>query len=148
MYLGYGLLSQIFPETTGIKDPMLMFHTVTSDADADQPRGLFIPLWGNGDDLKKALNNGAVAAIWEKGQQVPSYTPNHFPVFYTNNLWEDVKKMLEIHIEMVKQEKEVKQMSKFIDTGLLNEKIKTYDSSDKIKQILELIQTLEGLRGE
>jgi hypothetical protein len=146
MYLDYRTLIQIFPKSTGIKDLALEFLSISTSGKSKQPRGLFIPLWENDDELLQAINNGAVAAIWEQNSVLPSYCPNHFPVFFSKNIWEDVNKMLVSYIEMLKQEEEIKQMSIFLDVELLNEKLKTYDEYDKTKQILQLVQALEEVR--
>lgn len=146
MKVGYNLLTNVFSKTGGIKDESLEFQTVATRGKDVQPMGLFIPLWGNSDELLEAINNGAVAAIWEEGRELPRYTPNHFPIFFTNEMTKDIKKMLDDYIEMLKQEEDRKQMSKFIDVELLNEKMKTYDDFEKVKPILKLMQSLEEVR--
>lgn len=148
MYLGYSLLAQIMPNSIGIKDSELLFSTIALNGAIKQPYGLFIPLWNNSDELMMAINNGAVAAVWEEDRGIPAFTPNHFPIFLTKNIKEDVKNMLELYLEMIKQEEEVKQVTNFpiSDFELLNEKVKTYDKSDILHQIVPLVQELEGLR--
>lgn len=148
MYLGFNMLAEIFPRTSGIKDPELYFHTVADNGTDEQPRGLFIPLWDNSQELKMAINNGAVAAIWEQDKPVPSYTPNHFPIFFTTNIWEDVIQMMGKYIQILKQEDERINMSNFLflDEKLLNEKLKTYDKAVMYEAIRPLSQSLMDLR--
>lgn len=148
MYLAFSLLSEIFPQSSGIKDPDLFFHTVADIGEAAQPKGLFIPLWDNPNELKTAINNGAVAAIWDLNTPIPGFTPNHFPLFYTSNLWKDVSEMLRRYIKILEQEDESIDMSKFVflDKKLLNEKLQTYDKAVKYEEILPLVETLIGLR--
>lgn len=146
MKIGYAWLTTIFSKTAGIKDLSLEFDTVATNGEEEQPRGLFIPLWGNSYELLDAIHNGAIAAIWEEDRKLPAYTPNHFPIFFTKDLETDIKNMLESYIETVKQEEERKQMSNFINVELLNEKMKTYDDFDKVKPIIQLMQTLEDVR--
>ncbi|WP_318504899.1 hypothetical protein [Bacillus sp. T3] len=146
MKIGYAWLTTIFSKTAGIQDLSLEFDTVATNGEEEQPRGLFIPLWGNSNELLDAIHNGAIAAIWEEDHKLPAYTPNHFPIFFTKDLETDIKIMLESYIETVKQEEERTQMSNFINVELLNEKMKTYDDSDKVKPIMQLMQTLEDVR--
>jgi UDP-N-acetylmuramyl pentapeptide synthase len=146
MFVNDQIVRRVFHKATGVKNVPLTFHTITSNAKAKQPRGLFLPLWGNFDDLMEAINNGAIAAVWEEGRHVPPYTPNHFPLFFSQNLWDDVKLLLEQYIGFLKQEKHVKEMSNLFDIEFLKEKMATYDNPDKIRSILELMQTLEDMR--
>jgi hypothetical protein len=148
MYLGFDLLARIFPHSSGIKESELHFHTVSDQGANSQPRGLFIPLWGNSQDLLEAIHNGAVAAIWEQGKPIPAYRPNHFPLFFTNNLAGDVIRLMKEYIQILKQEDERETMSNFlfIDEQLLNEKLKTYDSAELYSEMLPLAQTLMDLR--
>ncbi len=146
MYLGYSLVAQSIPNSLGIKDFELLFYTIATNGMVKQPRGLFIPLGDNSDELLMAINNGAVAAVWEADRVIPAFTPNHFPIFLTKNIKEDVKNMLELYLENIKQNKEMNQLTHFSDLELLNEKLKTYDKSDIMHQIVPLVQKLESLR--
>ena len=148
MYLTFTMLAEIFPHSTGIKEQNLSFHTVSDQGEDPQPRGLFIPLWNNSQDLLKAITNGAVAAIWVKDVPVPAYTPNHFPLFYTKNLEGDVFRLMKEYIQLLKQEDERETMSNFlfIDQKILNEKIQTYDKAVIFNDLLPLAQTLMDLR--
>ena len=60
-----------------------------------QPKGIFIPLYHDSGELKEAIANGAIAALWEDDKALPNYMPNHFSVFYANDLWKGLKNMLE-----------------------------------------------------
>ena len=35
-----------------------------------------------------------MAAVWDEEKSLPSYTPNYFPVFLTNDLWKGLEDML------------------------------------------------------
>ena len=148
MYLGFDILARIFPHSLGIKETGLLFHTVSDQGNVLQPRGLFIPLWGNSQELFEAINNGAVAAIWEHGQPIPAYRPNHFPLFITTNLGQDVIRLMNEYSQILKQEDERETMSNFlfINDQLLNEKLKTYDKAELYSEMLPLAQTLMDLR--
>lgn len=94
MFLTYDDLAGIFPKSSGIRDYSLSFRTVSFLAETLQPKGLYIPMLDQVEDLQTAIANGAVAAIWLEGREIPTYTPNHFPIFYTDNLIEGIKKIL------------------------------------------------------
>ena len=70
------------------------FHTVTAFSQVLQPKGIFIPLYKDSGELNEAIENGAIAAIWDEEKTLPSYTPSYFPVFLTNDLWKGLEDML------------------------------------------------------
>ncbi|WP_445488416.1 hypothetical protein [Niallia sp. 03133] len=127
MELSYKHIAQAIPDAKGYGDDHIVFQTVSFYADVKQPKGLFVPLFGSvSKELKEAIANGAIGAIWEKGTNIPSYTPNHFPIFYTNDLKKGLKKMIEIY---EKQRMEQSNQTKFIyqkETSL-NKDMATYD---------------------
>lgn len=94
MFLTYDDLAGIFSNSSGIRDNSLSFRTVSFLADTLQPKGLYIPMLDQKADLQSAIANGAVAAVWQEGREIPTYTPNHFPMFFTENLSEGTKKIL------------------------------------------------------
>lgn len=146
MYLDFTMLKQIFSKVVGLNDHELTFQSIAITGDNEQPKGLFIPLLDNGDDLLKAINQGAIAAVWEENIPIPAYKPNHFPLFITNHLHSDVEKLLSLYKEKVIQEEDVKQMSNLVDVERLKEKISTYDNSNQLKQILQHIESLAASR--
>lgn len=134
MYLAFKDVAAILPEKQGIEENIL-FQTVCDQADILQPKGLFIPQHG---ELLEAIANGAVAAIWKQGESLPPYTPNHFPVFYTNDLAEAVKQILERYIEKLNGETDKKMKMtdfKFLNNKLLNKNNETYDIAVMLKKI-------------
>lgn len=140
MLLTYKDLSKLFPHTSGIKDNNLSFQTISSSAHIYQPKGVFIPLCNASGELQEAIANGAVAAIWKKGKEIPKYTPNHFPIFYCEDLLKGLKEMLLLYREKLQ---EMDNMEKtnflFLDEKLLNEYYETYDIAvieDKLNKIL------------
>jgi hypothetical protein len=146
MFLRYETLSSIFPEATGIKESTLDFHTVSCSATQKQPKGLFIPIEASAGELQVAISNGAIGAVWEKGKDVPGYTPNHFPIFFTENLLSGLKGILIEYKEMLNKE-EIEKKDKtnflFLDEKLLNDFYKTYDNAvmeAKIDEMLEKIR--------
>ncbi|MFT8320780.1 MAG: hypothetical protein ABF649_07740 [Bacillus sp. (in: firmicutes)] len=146
MELSYKLIVQAIPNSKGFRDDQILFQTVSFFADVKQPKGLFVPLFGSASgELKDAIANGAIGAIWENEKTIPTYTPNHFPIFYTKDLKKGLKKMIEIY---EKQQVETK-MTKFIykkETSL-NKEVETYDIA-VIKEFLQAHIANEQKGGE
>ncbi|MGG0717805.1 hypothetical protein ABE096_09450 [Robertmurraya massiliosenegalensis] len=143
MFLTYEDLSAIFPDVTGIREFDLHFQTVSIRADLVQPKGLYIPLDTNTQDLQQAIANGAVAVVWEKGKAIPKYTPNHFPVFYTGDIANGTKDILNAYRDRLKAEavdKKDKTNFLFLDGKLLNDFYETYDKAVIEAKINELIE--------
>lgn len=95
--LTYHDVEKLLPEPEGIKGVPITFESITWQSSVEQHKGLFVVI-ATDDDLQKAIANGAVAVIWPKGKDIPSYTPNHFPVF----LAEDPSEAL---IQLIKKNK-------------------------------------------
>ena len=98
MYLAFNDLVTLFSDYKGVKEADHLYVTVTDNAAEAQPRGLFIPLNDDSGELLDAIANGAIAAIWEREKPVPKYTPNHFPIFFTDNPIEAVREILRSYI--------------------------------------------------
>lgn len=136
MQLSYKLILEAIPEAKGYVKEDLYFSTFSLLADVEQPKGMYVPALGKASgELKEAIANGAIGAIWSKKEELPSYTPNHFPVFYTNDLKEGIRNMIERYDEVVKKHNN---QTKFIfskETSL-NGNFETYDIA-VIKEYLE-----------
>jgi hypothetical protein len=142
-------LTVLFPKSRGIKDDTITFNTVCAYSYMKQAKGIFIPLYEHSGELNEAIENGAIAVIWNEKEPLPSYTPNHFPVFYTNDGWKGLKKMLEQYI--IKQDiSEIKNRNMtnflFLEKKSLKEEINTYDLAVMAKKFDQLIneKTIEG----
>ncbi len=141
MYLAFNDLVKLFSNIRGIKEADHFYITVTDDAKAMQTRGLFVPLNEDSGELLEAIANGAIAAIWDNKKQLPKYTPNHFPIFFTDNPIEAVRELLQFYIEKMDGDKAEKMnMTKFVflNKKLLKENKETYDIAvmlDKISHI-------------
>lgn len=137
MFLALQDLSGLFLEKKGVEDDFL-FHTVADHADVLQPRGLFIPLSEDSGELSEAIANGAIAAIWPSGKELPRYTPNHFPVFFTEDNVEALTNVLQLYIDKLNGETEKKMEItnfKFSHKELLNKNRETYDIAVMLKQL-------------
>lgn len=146
MFLTYGDLARLFPNKYGIQDHELYFHTVASNSAVLQPKGLFIPFEDGSGKLSQAIENGAIAALWDEKENIPSYTPNHFPIFITNDLLKGLKDMMELYIENLrKMEQTRKEVTNFLflDEVRLKETKSTYDiavMTEKIRTVKERLQ--------
>jgi UDP-N-acetylmuramyl pentapeptide synthase len=141
MYLAFNDLVKLFSDIRGIKEADHLYLTVTDDAKVMQSRGLFIPLNDDSGELLEAIANGAIAAIWDKNKQLPKYTPNHFPIFFTDNPTQAVRELLRFYIENMDGEKTEKMnMTKFafLNKKLLKENNETYDIAVMLEKITKM----------
>ncbi|MCM3768019.1 hypothetical protein [Neobacillus niacini] len=139
MLLSFNDVAHLFSEMQGVTVEM-EFYTVTDQADEIQPRGLFVPLGEESRELSRAIANGAVAAIWTKGEQLPRYTPNHFPVFFADDPLEAVIRIIQHYNEKLNGETDcIMEMTNFkiSNKKLLNKNHKTYDIAVMLKQLSE-----------
>ncbi|WP_246940191.1 hypothetical protein [Bacillus pinisoli] len=87
------------PLQRGVSLEEIGFKIVYLDPTLSVDKGLFVPLLPdekmNSNHLKTALNNGAIASLWNKEHALPSFLPTHFPVF----LVEDPCESLEIIVK-------------------------------------------------
>jgi UDP-N-acetylmuramyl pentapeptide synthase len=137
MYLALKDLASLFDKCRGIQDD-LIFVTVCDQAHEAQPKGLFVSLNGKPGDLSEAIANGAIAAIWDQGQEVPSYAPNHFPIFFTKDPAETIVILLKHYIEKLNGEAdEIMAITnfKFSHKELLNKNKETYDIAVMLNDI-------------
>lgn len=141
MYLAFNDLVKLFSDIRGIKEADHFYVTVTDDAKVMQSRGLFITLNDDSGELLEAIANGAIAAIWDKNKQLPKYTPNHFPIFFTDNPTQAVRELLRFYIENMDGEKTKKMnMTKFefLNKKLLKENKETYDIAVMLEKISKM----------
>lgn len=139
MLLSFNDVAHLFSEKQGVTVEM-EFYTVTDRADEIQPRGLFVPLGEESGELSGAIANGAVAAIWTKGEQLPRYTPNHFPVFFSDDPLEALIRIIQHYNEKLNGETDcIMEMTNFkiSNKKLLNKNHKTYDIAVMLKQLIE-----------
>lgn len=139
MLLSFNDLAHLFPEKQGVTVE-IEFYTVTDQADEIQPKGLFISIGEESGELSSAIANGAVAVIWKKGQQLPQYTPNHFPVFFTTDPIGAVTELIRHYNEKLNgEQKRVMDMTNFkiSNKKLLNKNNKTYDIAVMLKKLME-----------
>jgi UDP-N-acetylmuramyl pentapeptide synthase len=141
MYLAFNDLVELFSDIRGIKEADHLYKTVTDDVNVMKTRGLFIPLGEDSGELLEAIANGAIAAIWDKKKQLPKYTPNHFPIFFTDSPIVAVRELLRFYIEKIDGDKAEKMnMTNFVflNKKLLKENKETYDIAVMLEKISKL----------
>jgi UDP-N-acetylmuramyl pentapeptide synthase len=137
MYLALKDLASLFDSHRGIKDDH-MFVSVSDQASEPQPKGLFVALNENSGELSEAISNGAIAAIWNHEHKVPSYTPNHFPIFFTDDTAEAMVIILKRYIDKLDGEKDkIMEITtfKFSNKELLNKNKETYDIAVMLNEV-------------
>ncbi|SMQ70202.1 hypothetical protein SAMN05444673_1893 [Bacillus sp. OV166] len=138
MYLALKDLEGLFDSSRGIQDDF-MFTSVSDQANEAQPKGLFVSFNGMYGELSEAIANGAIAAIWNQEHDLPRYTPNHFPVFFTNDPADAIVTILKRYIEKLNGETD-KIMAitnfKFSNKKLLNKNNETYDISVLLNEVI------------
>ncbi|MBT2697732.1 hypothetical protein J7E79_09950 [Bacillus sp. ISL-40] len=138
MYLALKDLGGLFDSSRGIQDDFL-FASVSDQANEAQPKGLFVSYNGMYGELSEAIANGAIAAIWNQEHDLPRYTPNHFPVFFTNDPADAIVTILNRYIEKLNGETD-KIMAitnfKFSNKKLLNKNNETYDISVLLNEVI------------
>jgi UDP-N-acetylmuramyl pentapeptide synthase len=140
MFLTYDDLANLFPDSKGIKEDFL-FYTVSTNASLLQPKGLFVPVFEDSGELKDAINNGAIGAIWNVKVEVPIYIPSQFPILYAKDLNEALEMILKTYVDKLNGENnEIMNMTKFLinEEKLLNEPFSSYD-----KPVLKLFSSME-----
>lgn len=152
MTLLYHDFIHLFPKTNGRSDPTLTFYTVTAFAHISQPKGIFIPLYKDSGELKEAIENGAIASIWDEKVPLPPYTPTYFYIFYTNDLWKGLKDMLEQYSKKLATIKELDENERtkfyFSPRNSLNERENTYDIAVMANELDQLIKEINNGRRE
>ncbi|WP_051633681.1 hypothetical protein [Bacillus sp. UNC41MFS5] len=137
MYLALKDLVSLFEKSRGVKDNLL-FLTVCDQAHSAQPKGLFISLTKDAGELSDAISNGAIAAIWDQGHELPSYIPNQFPLFFTPDPAEAIVTILSRYIEKLNGETDkIMEITnfKFTNKKLLNKNKETYDIAVMLNEI-------------
>jgi UDP-N-acetylmuramyl pentapeptide synthase len=142
MYIALKDLESLFDNRRGIPDNLL-FASVSDQANEAQPKGLFVSFNGEYGELSEAISNGAIAAIWNHDHDLPRYTPNHFPVFFTNDPADAIVTILKRYIEKLNGETDkIMEITnfKFSNKKLLNKNNETYDIAVMLNKVTSMLQ--------
>lgn len=81
------------------------FSGVFTDSRQEMKNGLFIPLVGERFDghkfLLDAIKNGATAAIWEEGKQIPREIPDQFQLFFVQDTLVALQQLAKVYLEQI-----------------------------------------------
>jgi len=82
-------LAELFPDFQGEVNDYTEVDEITTDSRKEGSNTLFIPIVGENFDAhdfaKQAINNGAVAILWNKNKKKPDFTAEDFPIFFVND---------------------------------------------------------------
>ncbi|MGM0851643.1 MAG: hypothetical protein ACQEWI_03355 [Bacillota bacterium] len=110
--LFYDDVKKLFPETSGIHLPGFTFLVVSNSTSMGMEKGLYVP-FSDEINLFEGIEKGAIASLWPKNKEVPSFVPNHFPLFMVEDVYKAYIDLLENYKQNYNQEKwEI--MTKFI----------------------------------
>ncbi|WP_171050829.1 hypothetical protein [Bacillus sp. BHET2] len=110
--LFYDEVKKLFPDTKGILLPGFTFLVVSNSTRMGMEKGLYVP-FGDEINLFKSIENGAIASFWPKSELIPSFVPNHFPLFMVEDVYTAYVNLQEQYKQNHNQEKwEI--MTKFI----------------------------------
>ncbi|MCA1059260.1 hypothetical protein LCL96_09940 [Rossellomorea aquimaris] len=127
----YDDVKKLFPDAKGIYLPGYTFLVVSNSTSMRMEKGLYVP-FGDKIDLFKSIEMGAIASLWPNSEQVPSFVPNHFPLFMVEDVYLAYVDLQENYKQNYNQEKwEI--MTKFI---YINEpeKHQTVENGSAMKQ--------------
>lgn len=90
-------LTSIFGDYKGVATDPIGIAEVATDSRKKTHKSLFIPIIGENFDghdyIKQAFNQGAVAVLWQKEKQLPSFLPTDFPVFFVEDTLEALQEL-------------------------------------------------------
>ncbi|WP_371809563.1 UDP-N-acetylmuramoyl-tripeptide--D-alanyl-D-alanine ligase [Halobacillus sp. Marseille-Q1614] len=98
-------LAAIFTDHRGAADADIPLRQVMTDTRKEKKQSLFIPLAGENFDahlfLMDAIKNGAVAALWQKGRELPKAVPTEFPVFFVEDTLQALQETSSFYLKKV-----------------------------------------------
>ncbi|WP_138415014.1 UDP-N-acetylmuramoyl-tripeptide--D-alanyl-D-alanine ligase [Aquibacillus sediminis] len=90
-------LAKLFTNNRGAVEDQLPIQEISTDSRKKSTKSLFIPLTGETFDghqfIEDAFYNGAVATLWEKDKQLPSFLPTDFPIFFVEDTLEALQQL-------------------------------------------------------
>lgn len=98
-------LTSIFGDYKGVATDPIGIGEVATDSRKKTHKSLFIPIIGENFDghdyIKQAFNQGAVAVLWQKEKQLPSFLPTDFPVFFVEDTLEALQELASFYREKI-----------------------------------------------
>lgn len=98
-------LKETFPLYKGIINEKLEIEHIMTDSRTKQNNALFVPIVGerfDGHDfINEAINQGAVAALWDEKVEIPTDVPASFLFFIMNDTLNGLQQLAKAYREMV-----------------------------------------------
>lgn len=106
MKLSLTEISEVLPANVGTKDANIFIQEITTDSRKKVSKGMFIPIVGDQFDghdfIKDAINNGAIASLWQENKDIPSFIPNDFPLFFVKNTIDGLQMLAQYYLQQIK----------------------------------------------
>lgn len=98
-------LSSLFTKYQGAAKDDIQIHSVMTDSRKTAKQSLFVPIVGENFDahqfLGEAIKQGAVAALWEEGKEVPSLVPTDFPLFFVQDTTKALQQLSAYYLKKI-----------------------------------------------
>ncbi len=113
-------MKSLFPVSRGTNDSAIEFKEIYVDSEQKVVKGLYVSLINDNCevDLKKALYNGAIGAVWDEKLEIPRFLPNHFPIFLVEDTCDALQQLI-LYIKKNRNNDRCK-MEKYISLSLGN----------------------------
>ncbi|MBM7586738.1 hypothetical protein JOC86_003290 [Bacillus pakistanensis] len=139
----YRDIKKLYPITRGVEEESLKFESISCISTIKLKKALYIPLEGE-KGLFDAIQNGAISSLWDRSINLPKWIPNHFPVFFTDNIDYAVERIIGNYKNKMKQE-EWETMTKFFINHNKEEKFDiTYEDVRMKKKSLDVVFIEKG----
>ncbi|MBH0229051.1 UDP-N-acetylmuramoyl-tripeptide--D-alanyl-D-alanine ligase [Halobacillus yeomjeoni] len=98
-------LTNLFPDYRGAGNGSIPVQAIMTDTRKDVPESMFIPIIGESFDAHKFINvaieQGAVAALWQKDHEVPDSVPADFPLFFVEDTTKGLQDLASFYLKKV-----------------------------------------------
>ncbi|WP_102347030.1 UDP-N-acetylmuramoyl-tripeptide--D-alanyl-D-alanine ligase [Bacillus sp. Marseille-P3661] len=105
MKISLNELTRVFPIRKGTNDKEIIINEIMTDSRKGVIKGLFVPIVGDKFDghnfLKEAINNGAIATLWQEDKEIPAFVPNHFPVYFVKDTLQALQTLSKFYLDVV-----------------------------------------------
>ncbi|HHY74523.1 MAG TPA: UDP-N-acetylmuramoyl-tripeptide--D-alanyl-D-alanine ligase [Bacillus bacterium] len=158
MRLSLAEISEIFPSNTGTKAATIFINEIVTDSRKKADKGLFIPIVGDKFDghdfLKDAIDNGAIAALWQENKEKPAFVPNDFPLFLVKDTTSGLQTLAKHYLQKIKPivigitGSNGKTTTKDLVFSVLQKKYKTYKTQGNFNNHIGLPLTILAMPEE
>lgn len=148
-------LAQLFPSYKGEVFRHVPIFQVSTDSRKKVTKSLFIPLVGDNFDghqyLKQAIENGAVAALWDENKPLPTFLPTDFPIYFTRDTLKALQYLAQSYRQEVKPTvvgitgSNGKTTTKDIVTSIVKTTYETHATNGNYNNLIGLPLTILGM---